>query len=522
MAENHNQHRGWSQILNPVTTMLGLTDSTSDKRLPAGHPEPGDEALDNINHPTTHRSLNNLSEGNRERPLTPERRDVNDTVRTGYHRTERVRTHDRESAPLDDRSQAAEHVSSIYGLQGSVEARLRPGPPGSERAEMKAIIDSHEASLRVKDDEIAALKCHIQEIEKSYNQREERHRSVRAQLSEAHSHIAHQGVLLEEAHRKCRHGDRELEKLRDLLNQRTEEVKVAQAFMTTADKYSSSEVSQMVEELNDEIYQCSMDLSDAMLGQGIAPKDSALDEDARKRIERAQKFFAKSWKVEVINRLAADLSRHHDPDSTLFDCVVQYALVDWVHGIIQSFCPQNKDVDRYLTNLWENVAASHETSIARNWLAITHVTLKSQGQTLDRAVIMERLADLMAVSGREALTASRLEEVIGGKLDQVATKALRVKEAITEGVLSVDVQVFLCAMNAEFHPSAMRNAWADPGRSRKSGDTAERDLVFCPTGLGLCRIVREPRTSDPSRVRKKQEILLKTKVLLYSTLNRVA
>ncbi|TEB37928.1 hypothetical protein FA13DRAFT_1725552 [Coprinellus micaceus] len=512
MAENHDQHRGWSQIFNPVTTMLGLTDSTSDKRLPAGHPEPGDEAPDNI-----HRSLNTLSEGNRERPF--ERRDANDTVRTGYPRSESVQARYRDNAPSDDRSQSGEHVSEIYSLQGSAEARPRPGTPGSERMEMKDIILSYEASQRVKDNEIAVLKCHIQEIEETHTQREERHRSVRAQRDEARSHNSHQAKSLEEAQRQCQRRDRELEKLRELLNQRTEEVKVAQAFMTTADKYSTSEISLMVEELNDEIYQCSMDLSDAMLGQGIAPKDSALDEDARKRFERAQKFFAKSWNPEVINRLAADLSRHHDPDSTLFDCVAQYALVDWVHGIIRSFCQQNKDVDRYLTDLWENVTALHETSISRNWLAITRATLKSQGQPLDRAVIMERLANLMAVSGREALPANRLEEVIGGKLNQVATKTLRVKEAIAEGVLSVDVEVFSCTMNVEFHPSSMRDAWGNPGRYRKSGDPAEGDLVVCPTGLGLCRIIQEPRTSDPSRVRKKQETLLKTKVLLYSTLN---
>ena len=83
MAENQGQHRSWSQFLTPVTTILGFTDSTSDKRLPVSYPEPGDEGLDNINRTTTHRSLNASSECDREKPLTPGRSlDVNDTVRT--------------------------------------------------------------------------------------------------------------------------------------------------------------------------------------------------------------------------------------------------------------------------------------------------------------------------------------------------------------------------------------------------------------------------------------------------------
>jgi hypothetical protein len=178
------------------------------------------------------------------------------------------------------------------------------------------------------------------------------------ELEAAKHHISHISKLLEVEHHRTQGGETELRKLKVLLDDRTEEVKVAQAFMTCADKYSVSEVCQLVEQLNDEIYQCAMDLSDVVLEQGGKPLWRRQEEEWGKRMEAAR-YALRRWNEDVLARVEADLLSD-DPDTTLFECMVQYMFTTRCHDIIRTFCPQDKGVDNYLCGLWEEIASSRK------------------------------------------------------------------------------------------------------------------------------------------------------------------
>lgn len=238
-----------------------------------------------------------------------------------------------------------EHVSTIYNLPHSVEARHHSEVSSSE-------------VLRLRDREIADLKYEVQGLRAATSEWEHRFHGARRELDAAVNQLGHVNNLLEEEHRRCQGGDEELRKLRALLEDRTEEVKVAQAFMTTADKYSVAEVSQMVEHLNDEIYQCAMDFSDMVLEQGVKPMWQRSEREWGESLEAARHAFRR-WNKSVIDRLEADLLRD-DPDATLLECMVQYAFTARCHEIIRAFCPQEKVVDKYLCDLWEKIASSRE------------------------------------------------------------------------------------------------------------------------------------------------------------------
>ncbi|KAF6748619.1 hypothetical protein DFP72DRAFT_1174057 [Ephemerocybe angulata] len=70
---------------------------------------------------------------------------------------------------------------------------------------------------------------------------------------------------LAEASRLQADAEARLERTEALLRTRTEELSVAQAFMVTADRVSVAEVVRAVEEVNDLVFQCAVDLSDAVL-----------------------------------------------------------------------------------------------------------------------------------------------------------------------------------------------------------------------------------------------------------------
>lgn len=142
------------------------------------------------------------------------------------------------------------------------------------------------------------------------------------------------------------------------------------------------------------------------------------------------------------------------------------------------------------------------------------------GQPIERGVVLRRLTDLMNLSGREALSSMRLQGAIGGKIDEIAATTLQIKKAISEGVLSVDVEVFAPAMDVPFKPSEMRDTFEKPGKHRSDGkEENHTDKVICSTALGLRRIIREAPSAS-STVRKQKYVLLKSKVLLHSTFNR--
>ncbi|KAJ3535906.1 hypothetical protein NMY22_g6268 [Coprinellus aureogranulatus] len=416
----------------------------------------------------------------------------------------------------------SEHASTAYHQPNAQPGQYAQSPrPEShrDRFHMNREMQLLEAS-RVKDDEIATLRHQAQELQTAMRQMEEQLNHKDSELQAARERIDHQNQLLEGVHHQHSRGEDELKKLRTLLADRIEEVKVAQAFMTTADKYSVREVSQMMEELNDEIYQCAMDLSDAVLEQEVRlPQDSIHDEDTKERLEDSRYAFRR-WNKQVIARLEVELDQQ-EPNALLLECMIETVLAARCLENIRVFCSQNEAIDDYICDLWEEIAASHETPIARNWLAMTQAALKVQGQLLpDRTLISRVIRALIVLSGRVSPPSTWLEDRFGAKLDELDAKSVRVKEALAEGVVSADLEAFAYPRDTPFNPAEMRDAMESGGsKSKPRKELAGcSDRIVCSVGLGIRQIRRELRSSNTSGARRK-EVILKPKVLLYSTLN---
>ena len=127
---------------------------------------------------------------------------------------------------------------------------------------------------------------------------------------------------VEELERRCAHIESRLEKTNSLLQTRTEELNIAQAFVTTADRFSVSDVSHMVEQLNDDIYQCSAMLSDLVLAQ---PPPSDEPESVAAMLGVARKAVSARFTSDWVSRLEADT---REGDTVLFEGLVQNLLVD--------------------------------------------------------------------------------------------------------------------------------------------------------------------------------------------------
>lgn len=148
-----------------------------------------------------------------------------------------------------------------------------------------------------------------------------------------------------------------LEQTKQLLEARTEENKVAQAFMTTADHFSIADVSRLVDQLNDEIFQCAMDMSDAVLkDKDSSPSYSSAENEAwQPRFEEACTKVAEILGEDSVSALRAGAEKG---DLILFECFAQTLFVYRCSEVVHRFSMENDEVNHYIGGLWGHVFES--------------------------------------------------------------------------------------------------------------------------------------------------------------------
>ncbi|TEB37931.1 hypothetical protein FA13DRAFT_1725555 [Coprinellus micaceus] len=318
---------------------------------------------------------------------------------------------------------------------------------------------------------------------------------------------------LEQLTKQSERREENLHKLQKLLESRTEELKLAQTFLTTADQHSIADVCHMVNQLNEEIYQCTMMMSDALIEQRRLQDRKDVDKAANRQVacERAEL----RWGKALVSRLQADVSTD---ETTLLESLLQHVLMRWCYEIVQSFSLESREFDNRFLALWDSIAQAYETPIAKRWLAITHSQLKSP--IVNHSGIMNDLAILMVTGGwsNEMEGCQALPQKVLEKVRELSERASKIKEAIIEGILSVEVDVFYHEDGTLYDPSTMQDAWDIGAHSGAAGSSAAE--IICSTGLGVRYITRDRHSSAGERGQGK-EAVLKPKVLLPSALEVV-
>ena len=84
-------------------------------------------------------------------------------------------------------------------------------------------------------------------------------------------------------------------------------------------------------------------------------------------------------------------------------------------------------------------------------------------------------------------TARRVEEKVG----KIRTKALKIREVVTQKILSAEVRVFYPLPGSRYDAGTMEDAYAFGG---EGGKTEPGQPIFCSTGLGLRCIIIHPKS----------------------------
>lgn len=158
--------------------------------------------------------------------------------------------------------------------------------------------------------------------------------------------------------------------------------------------------------------------------------------------------------------------------------------------------------------------STDEMPIAKNWLAITNSALKQR--PLDNPNVFPRLVDLLVVAGWRPGSSS-LEETLQGKLTDITARAIKIREVITEGVLSAHIEIFCFNKGLAFDSQQMQDAYDVPGKG-SSAQCYDGEAIICTTGLGLRCLMSKSSSAHSRGSERKREIMLKAKVVTQRTL----
>ncbi|KAJ2922253.1 hypothetical protein H1R20_g14839, partial [Candolleomyces eurysporus] len=369
------------------------------------------------------------------------------------------------------------------------------GPAIEERAE--GISQDQQTALLKKDAEIADLKQQLHVALENWSKWEHRAHDVEQSTQRQ----------IQDLKRQLNLTTQRLDDKSKMLGDRIEELASAQAFVTTADQCSTAEVSSMVEQLNEDIYQCAAFMVDAIFDvrNSRRPVDGQMEAAFAKAQKEARSAMVERWDENLVNRLEADLSSE---ENVLVECLIQSMLVKWCYEITSPFFHESRRTRRTLTQVWKGIGSLKGPAVANNWRAMTFSQLKTK--EVDTKPTADKIDSFMIFCGwRHQAEAGNLPTKVNEKLRELAQKARKIKEMAFEGILSTDVRTFYPSVEDRYDPSTMQDGH-DTGKVEAGG------RIICSTGLGVEAVAkrRDPSTQEKTR----RLVALKSSVLLASTL----
>jgi len=253
----------------------------------------------------------------------------------------------------------AEHFQQIQVQRKSAEDLLRKRD--EELVSVTKAFADNKAELQTKASSLASCMKEIERLTKRLSGTEKELEAVRRQnraLSEQNKVLASENVQLQADKVQLSGEMRQLKGERQdmvvLLEQRTTELKGAEAFLTKTDTFSNADVIKMMEELNSEVFQTA-----ALMSEGFKIDEKIVDDEAKEHdSDEMQDALART--EEILGPRMTEMLRNaqHHEDPVLVQLGFQSALAAYVHWIISSWCFESPEDENMLTEIYARVRES--------------------------------------------------------------------------------------------------------------------------------------------------------------------
>lgn len=333
---------------------------------------------------------------------------------------------------------------------------------------------------------------------------------------------------------KLRYVEEKNSQTTNLLQVRTADLKSAEVFLTTADQYSGSDIINMVNVLNAEIFQVAAYIAELLED----PSTVATEDDRKKNLQKYTPSVEGARKEigDILFAYFLDKGSHVRVDPLPVQLAIQSLLSRWCAIMVNHFCHTNTHSD--LTRLYQEIQNSGMLSrskfesniyhplaevqaVSGRWRAITYSHIKALDNQTFSDEVLNMAIGLLCLCGW-SLYSPRSQKVILAMQQMV--KALeklwqQLRSATKEGVTTADIDVFFIDFNRPYDDAEMEDMYVDTS-SKSTTQIAPEMHVLCTVGLGLKRTVMKRvagRTPE-----KREDILIKPKVALKTILRDIA
>ncbi|KAF9783749.1 hypothetical protein BJ322DRAFT_1125250 [Thelephora terrestris] len=300
-----------------------------------------------------------------------------------------------------------------------------------------------------------------------------------------------QNFYEEEAQRRTqrfRTTEKRLEQTEELLATRSAELTGAQAFLSTADRLSEAEVLDIVRDLNENIYQVAVNLTEGWEKSQSSQATNSVNVDS-----------APLAHVPAL----AQLARNRDPVGLTFQ--LQSCFCYQVARMTSRWAHYPELIP--FGSVYQRLSDSEGQAVSAGWRSLTHTYLSLPPP--HSAPLVEELANILDETGSFSSKEQSLELVealaLGG-IESIIRIALRLECAFMKDVSSSDMSLLFETPGTAFDSARMVNEF-EPNGSPANPD--QGDGVAGVTELGVGRSV----CGGPGQTRRV-DVLLKTKVVL--------
>ncbi|KIJ10005.1 hypothetical protein PAXINDRAFT_31645, partial [Paxillus involutus ATCC 200175] len=259
---------------------------------------------------------------------------------------------------------------------------------------------------------------------------------------------------------------REFNQISTLLEDRTSELKGAQSFLTTADAFSGSEVTNTLQRLNAEVLQSTAFMAESMV-ELFVPSMTKLDSKTDDQVAGGKRVS-----VLIGGAIVYFLgTKKHKDDPILIQIAFQAYLTYVLRWIAAAWIiGGEEDHNQFIDTIYQSVREQEAQAIAGRWRALTraHVphTRFDELQLTSHMTTktISGLCDILLAAG---CTASKSDIVSGlsskftDKISLLVSLAIRVNKIIGEDVTSGDFEVLAVPPATAFDGTKMEDSYDD-------------------------------------------------------------
>ncbi|KAF9444308.1 hypothetical protein P691DRAFT_350392 [Macrolepiota fuliginosa MF-IS2] len=271
---------------------------------------------------------------------------------------------------------------------------------------------------------------------------------------------------------------REERRKQEELKRITNELAIAQRFLSTADSMSQAEVIRAMEALNEEIFQLTSIVADMVQ---VERQEFQPEERHRRFRERVSWLGPPFLDIVMAKKL---------DDALAIQIGWQACLSVWCCTIIQAWVAEDPEsgLSKGFRDIYGGIISTHGQAIAGRWRSIGREVANNTLDTQTRQRLLEplisALAALPVLLGYifEKKAFDNISNAFSQRMGPLLDKCLMFRKMVGEGVTSVDIEPYVIASGEVYDSRQAELEYED----EKEGAAVEKEgVVACSLGLGL-------------------------------------